>query len=102
MQVSKAILAASACAITALAIVEAGKLNEPAHAGTALLGNGGVIAITGSVGAGPDADPYQTLYVIDNRSEMLFVYGVDGPLNPRLVLRNGVSLPVLFRAARGG
>jgi hypothetical protein len=33
---------------------------------------------------------------------MLFVYGVDGPLNPRLSLRGGMSLPVLFRAARGG
>jgi hypothetical protein len=102
MQVSKAILAASACAITALGIVEAGRLNDAAHAGTALLGAGGVIAITGSMGSGPDADPYQTLYVIDTRTEMLFVYGVDGPLNPRLSLRGGMSLPVLFRAARGG
>jgi hypothetical protein len=54
------------------------------------------------MGSGPDADPYQTLYVIDTRTEMLFVYGVDGPLNPRLSLRGGMSLPVLFRAARGG
>jgi hypothetical protein len=102
MQISKAILCVSACAITALAIVEAGRMNDPAQAGTALIGQGGVIAITSSVGKGPDAEPYETLYVIDNRSEMLFVYGMDGGATPRLVLRGGASLPALFRAARGG
>ena len=101
MQVSKAILAASACAITAVALVEAGKLYDPAQAGTAMIGGGGVITITSSVGQGPDIEPYETLYVIDNRSEMLFVYGVEGAINPRLTLRGGASLPVLFRAARG-
>ena len=55
MQVSKAILAASACAITAVALVEAGKLNDPAQAGTAMIGGGGVITITSSVGQGPVA-----------------------------------------------
>ena len=101
MQVSKAILATSAFAITALAIVQAGKFEQSADAGTALIGQGGVIAITSSVGQGPDEEPYETLYIIDNRSEMLFVYGVEGAINPRLTLRGGASLPVLFRAARG-
>lgn len=102
MQISKAILAATACGITALAIVEAGRLNAPAQAGTAMIGNGGVIAITGSVGQGPDANPYETLYILDTRNEILMVYGMDGGANPRLSLRGGASIPALFRAARGG
>ena len=102
MQLSKAILASTACGITALAIVQAGRLEQPAQAATALMGQGGVIAITGSVGQGPDASPYETLYIIDNRSETLFVYGVDGAPNPRMTLRGGASIPALFRAARGG
>ena len=53
-------------------------------------------------GQGPDEEPYETLYIIDNRSEMLFIYGMDGGANPRLALRGGSSLPALFRAARGG
>ena len=51
MQLSKAILATSAFAITALAIVQAGKLEQSADAGTALIGQGGVIAITSSMPA---------------------------------------------------
>ena len=102
MQISKAILATSAFAITALAIVQAGRLEQSADAGTALIGQGGVIAITSSVGQGPDEEPYETLYIIDNRSEMLFIYGMDGGANPRLALRGGSSLTALFRAARGG
>ena len=57
MQLSKAILATSAFAITALAIVQAGRLEQSADAGTALIGQGGVIAITSSVGQGPDEEP---------------------------------------------
>ncbi|MBI1303880.1 MAG: hypothetical protein GC172_08845 [Phycisphaera sp.] len=102
-QLSKAILATSAFAITAFAIVEAGRLHPEADAATAMIGVGGMTAITASVGQGPDEQPFEVLYIIDNRTETLFVYGVDsGGTTPRLSLRGGASIPALFRAARGG
>lgn len=102
MKPTAAILATSAFAITAFAIVEAGRLHPAAEAGTAMLGIGGFTMITASSGTGPDEAPYETLYILDNRGEMLFVYGIDAPPENRLLLRGGASLPALFRAARGG
>jgi hypothetical protein len=102
MKLSHAILTASAVAIGALAIVEAGRMQPPAFADTASLGAGGFTLITSSTGQGPDEAPYETLYVLDNRGEMLLVYGIDAANNRRLALRAGASLPALFRAARGG
>lgn len=102
MKLPAAILATSAFAITAFAIVEAGSLQPAAHAGGASVGIGGTTMVTASSGKGPDADPYETLFVIDNRSEMLMVYSVSAPPEQRLVLLGGSSLPALFRAARGG
>lgn len=102
MKPASAILATSAFAITAFAIVEAGRLQTPAYAGTAATGLGGYSAVTASVGAGPDEAPFETLYVLDSRGEMLFVYGIDNVADRRIVLRGGASLPALFRAARGG
>ena len=83
MRLPATILTTSAIAITALAIVEAGRLQPAAFAATAATGLGGVTAITSSVGQGPDD-------------------GIDSPTDRRLVLRGGASLPALFRAARGG
>lgn len=101
-QLSKALLATSAFAITAFAIVEAGRLHPTADAATAMIGVGGTIAVTASIGQGPDEQPFEALYIIDNRTETLFVYGIDGGTTPRLSLRGGASIPTLFRAARGG
>lgn len=102
MKPSAAILATSAFAITAFAIVEAGRLHPTALAGTAATGLGGYTAVTASVGAGPDESPFETLYVLDSRGEMIFAYGIDNVADRRIVLRGGASLPALFRAARGG
>ena len=102
MKLSHAILAASATAIAALAIVEAGRMQPPAFADTASLGAGGFTLVTSSAGQGPDEAPYETLYVIDNRGEMLLVYGVEPGNTRRLALRGGANLPALFRAGRGG
>ncbi|RLS67392.1 MAG: hypothetical protein DWH97_01205 [Planctomycetota bacterium] len=102
MRLPATILTTSAIAITALAIVEAGRLQPAAFAATAATGLGGFTAITSSVGQGPDEAPYETLYILDNRGEMIYVYGIDSPTDRRLVLRGGASLPALFRAARGG
>lgn len=102
MKTSSAILATTAFAITALAIVEAGRLHPQASADTASTGLGGFSVITSSVGQGPDESPYETVYVLDSRGEMLLVYGIDNVADRRLILRAGASLPALFRAARGG
>jgi hypothetical protein len=102
MRLPQAILATSAIGITGLAIVEAGRLHPSAQAGTASMGAAGVTAITASSGQGPDNQPYEVLYVIDNRSEMILVYGVETQLERRMVLLGGGSLPALFRASRGG
>jgi hypothetical protein len=102
MRIPHAILATSAVAITALAIVEAGRLHPSAEAGTASMGVGGYTAITASTGQGPDAQPFEILYVLDNRGETLLVYGVESQIDRRMVLLGGASLPALFRAARGG
>jgi hypothetical protein len=98
-------LASSATAIAVLALVEGAGvagLSRTAVAGTAATGLGGYTLVTGSVGKGPDEAPYETLYVLDNRGEFLYVYGIDNAADRRLVLRGGASLPALFRAARGG
>jgi hypothetical protein len=102
MKPTTAILSISAFAITALAIVEAGRLHPAAFAGTGSMGVGGFTMITSSTGKGPDEAPYETLYILDNRGEMLYVYGIESATDRRLALRAGASLPNLFRAARGG
>ncbi len=91
MRLQHSILAVSAVAIGALA-----------EAGTASMGIGGFTAVTASTGTGPDNSPVEVLYVIDNRGESLLVYGVETQLDRRMVLLGGASLPVLFRAGRGG
>ncbi len=99
-------LALSAFALTAFAIVESGRLHPAAYSHPSsidsVMGAGGFTMITSSTGQGPDESPYETLYILDNRGEMLFVYGVDNATNRKLVLRTGASLPALFRLARGG
>ncbi|RLS90466.1 MAG: hypothetical protein DWI09_00355 [Planctomycetota bacterium] len=101
MRLPQTILATSAIAITAIAIVEAGRLHPTAEAGTASMGIGGYTAITASVGQGSDVSPVEILYVLDNRSETMLVYSVEVQVDRRMVLLGGASLPALFRAGRG-
>ncbi|MEY3026001.1 MAG: hypothetical protein RL136_1272 [Planctomycetota bacterium] len=102
MRLQQSLLAFSAIAITAIAIIEAGRLHPTAYAGTASMGVGGVTAITASTGEGPDASPIEVLYVLDNRNETMLVYGVETQVDRRMILLGGASLPTLFRVARGG
>jgi hypothetical protein len=105
MKPTYAILATSALAVTALAIVEAGRLHPSASASVVAplsTGANGVTMLTASTGQGPDEAPYESLFILDNRTEMIFVYGIESPTDRRLVLRSSASLPALFRAARGG
>ena len=102
MKLSSSMLAVSAIAITALAIVEAGRLHPTANADDSAMGFGGYTVVTSGTSEGADAAPVEVLFVIDNRSESLLVYGIEAAPDRRLSLRGGGSLPALFRAARGG
>lgn len=102
MRAPQAILATSAFAITAFAIVEAGRLHPTAEAGPASMGVGGFTVLTAANGQGSDTSRVELLYVLDNRTETLLVYGVENQTDRRMVLLGGGSLPALFRAARGG
>jgi hypothetical protein len=103
MRTSAAVLWASAIIVLALILVTAGRLPEnPAHAAMATTGNGGFTLVTAPSGFGPADKPYEILYVIDNTSQMLYVYAIDSASDRRILLRSGASLPALFRAGRGG
>lgn len=96
-----AILAATAFLLGALVVIKAGDLpaNE-AYAGTAA-GGGGISIATASNGVGKDTRPNEQLYVVDNRSEVLFIYEIEDVANRRIVPREIVSLPEFFRRGRG-
>lgn len=103
MRNSAAVLWASAIIVAALILVTAGRLPEnPAYAGMATTGNGGFSMVTAPSGFGPADKPYEVLYVVDNATQMLYVYAVDASTDRRIVYRSGASLPSLFRSGRGG
>lgn len=98
---SGAILGASAFILAALVIMKAGEL--PAHeayAGTASTGSG-FSMVTASSGFGRDTRPYELLFLVDNRSEVLYVYEIEDAAQRRVTLKGGSSLPVLMRTGRG-
>lgn len=101
-----ALLWASAFVLAALVIVQAGRLpgNAAYAAGAANQGNQGTSAITLNTGLGPDAKPYEALWVLDGRGEMLFIYYIENGNagDKALLLRQAIPVPELFRAARGG
>jgi hypothetical protein len=95
-----AILWASAFLLVAIIVIQAGKLPGSAAYAEMASSNGDYAALTTSTGLGGDADPYQVLYVIDNRDEVLMVYEIDDARTGRIELRGGGSLSNLFRRAR--
>lgn len=102
MRSSAAVLWASAFILAGLVIVTAGRLPEsPAYGGMATAGLGGFTLVTAPTGFGPSDEPYEVLCVIDNQTQMLYVYAVDNAADRRIVLRGGAPLSTLFRAGRG-
>jgi hypothetical protein len=101
-----AALWASAFVLAALTIVQAGRLpmNAAYGAGAANQGGQGSSVITLNTGLGPDSKPYEALWVLDGRGEMLFIYYIENGNagDKSLLLRQVVPLPELFRTARGG
>ena len=101
-----ALLWVSAFALAALVIVQAGRIpgNVAQAAGAANQGGQGTSVITLNTGLGPDSKPYEALWVLDGRGEMLFIYYVENANSGEkaLLLRQAVPVPELFRVARGG
>lgn len=100
-----AALWASAFLLTALTVVQAGRLPvNAAFAGAANQGNQGMSVVTQATGLGPAEKPYEALWVLDSRGEMLFVYYIENANagEKSLLLRQVVPVQDLFRAARGG
>lgn len=97
---SAAALWASAFVIAALAIVQAGRLpGNSAYAETASeLGD--YTLLTARTGKGPEDRPNESLWVIDNREQVLIVYELENAQRGTLTVRGGGSLHNLFMQAR--
>lgn len=92
---------ASAFVIGAMLVLEAGRL-PAANADMAASSPGGFTLVTAPSGRGPASNPSEFLYLIDGRTEVLYVYEVPSATDRRAVYRAGVHLPTIFAAARGG
>lgn len=100
-----ALLWASAFLLAALTIVQAGRLpTNTAYAGAANQGSQGMSVVTQNTGLGPDSKPYEALWVLDSRGEMLFIYYIENANagEKALLLRQAMPVTELFRLARGG
>ena len=103
MNLAAAALWWSAFLLAALTVVQAGRLpGNAAYAGTANQGNFGTSVVTQATGLGPSDKPYEALWVLDGRGEMLFIYYIENANagEKSLLLRQVVSVPELFRSAR--
>ncbi len=92
------VLWASAFVIAALVIVQAGRL--PSAQAEVVSELGDYVALTAGTGKGPDERPYEALFVIDNREQVLVVYDLEDAQRGNLIVRGGGSLMNLFRNAR--
>ncbi len=98
--VGSSVLGACALLIAALVIVQAGR--PAAYAETANSGQFGYSIATVRSGLGPETRPYELVYVVDSRAETLLIYYIENASGGRMQLRQALSLPALFRQARGG
>jgi hypothetical protein len=92
-------LACTAAAMATLLLVQVAFM-RPAQA-ESVQGNSGISQATVRNGFGQIFSSPQCLWVIDDRSEMLFVYYIENVADPRLQVRWTESLPRLFQQARG-
>jgi hypothetical protein len=101
---ARIVLIATAIMLAALTIIQAGRIDlNAAQAGTANAGPQGSSMVTIDSGLGPKERPYESLWVLDGRGEMLFNYVENANAGEKaLLLRQVIFLPDLFRKARGG
>ena len=95
-----AALWASAFVIAALAVIQAGRLPGSAAHANMVSELGDFTILTAPTGQGPDQRPYEALWVIDNREQVLIVYELEDAQRGTLTVRGGGSLRNLFLQAR--
>ncbi|MSR29466.1 MAG: hypothetical protein EXS03_07840 [Phycisphaerales bacterium] len=96
-------LATSACVLAAaLVMLVLPPVDQRALAGDSIVpASNGIGVMTLPNGSGPSARPSESIYVLDNRTEMLLIYTVESAGASRSVaLRYSESLPALFKAGR--
>lgn len=100
IDVSRAVLWASAFVIAALVIVQAGRFpGKTAQAEMAMAADD-IVMLTTDSGRGGDTNPDEILYVIDSRAEVLLVYEVEDARKGQIILRDGGRLERLFSGVR--
>lgn len=95
-----AVLWASAFVIAALIIMQAGRLPANAAHAAVAADRGSYSLLTSGSGRGDDADPYELLYVIDSREQVLLIYEVEDARKKQIVLREVYNLDQQFQRAR--
>ena len=99
-QTAQAALWASAFVIGAMIVAQAGRLPGPAAWGETVSTQSDYTILTARTGLGPADRPFDSLFVIDNREQVLLVYEIEDAQRGTMVLRAGNSLPNLFANAR--
>lgn len=95
-----AILWGCAFLMAALVITQASKLPmNPAYGEMATTQDDFSLMTTNS-GFGNAADPYELLWIVDSRTEMLLVYEIEDIATEGITLRETSYLPNWFRNAR--
>lgn len=92
---------ASAFVLAAIVIMQAGKLPQNEAYGGMASSRGDYVMVTLNSGEGGQDPPWELLYLIDSRDQMLMVYQVEDARQGGISLRDGGSLVNLFRAGRG-
>ena len=93
---------ASAFVLAGLLIVSAGRITPSAGAGNpAAVAAGGMQVLTLTNGDGSSTQFNESVYVLDNHSETLFVYTIENATDKRgMILRTAEPLQQVFRNAR--
>jgi hypothetical protein len=97
---SGAALWASAFVLAALVIVQAGRYPGKAAQAEMTATRGSYTILTTDAGRGGDTNPWELLYLIDSRDQILLVYEIEDARQNTMHLRDGASLEYLFRVAR--
>ena len=93
---------ASSFVLAGMLVVSAGRLTPSAGAGDpASVAAGGLQVLTLTNGDGSSTQFNESVYVLDNHSETLFVYTIENATDKRgLILRTAEPLQQVFRNAR--
>jgi len=97
---SAAVLWASAFVIGAIILAQAGRLPVNAAHAEIAADRGSYTLLTARSGRGPETEPYELLYVIDSREQVLLVYEVEDTRKRQIVFREGYNLDDQFQRAR--